>query len=49
MNPTLCGRKHLETHECVDEPIDQVKPGSCFQSSGEGLLVVFCCVDLNKS
>ena len=29
------GRKHLESHEYVDEQLDQVKPDSCFQSSDE--------------
>ena len=52
-NPNIVvwsGRKHLETHEYVNEPLDQVKPDSCFQSSDEGLLVVsFFCVDLNQS
>ena len=35
-NIVWSGRKHLETHECVDEPLDQVKSDSCFQSSDEG-------------
>ena len=49
-NIVWCGRKHLETHEYVDEPLDQVKPGSCFQSSDEGpSLFLFFCVDLNQS
>ena len=29
------GRKHLGTHEYVDEPLDQVKPCNCFQLSDE--------------
>ena len=50
-NIVWSGRKHLETHECVDEPLDQVKSDSCFQSSDEGpsLLFFFCCVDLNQN
>ena len=34
-NPNIVwsGRKHLETHEYINEPLDQVKPDSCFQSS----------------
>ena len=42
-NIVWSGRKHLETHEYVDEPLDQVKPDSCFQSSDEGpsLLLFF--------
>ena len=35
-NIVWSGRKHLETHGYVDEPLDQVEPGSCFQSSDEG-------------
>ena len=35
------GRKHLETHEYVDEPLDQVEPDSCFQSSDEGPSLLF--------
>ena len=36
-NPNIVwdGRKHLETHEYTDEPLNQVKPDSCFQSSDE--------------
>ena len=39
------GRKHLETHEYINEPLDQVKPDSCFQSSDEGpsLLIFLLC------
>ena len=35
-NIVWSGRKHLETHEYINEPLDQVKPDSCFQSSVEG-------------
>ena len=37
-NPNIVwsGRKHLETREYINEPLDQVKPDSCFQSSDEG-------------
>ena len=37
-NPNIVwsGRKHLETYEHINEPLDQVKPDSCFQSSDEG-------------
>ena len=37
-NPNIVwsGRKHLETHEYINEPLDQVKPDSCFQSSDKG-------------
>ena len=47
-NPNIVwsGRKHLETHEYINEPLDQVKSDSCFQSSDEGPLF---CVDLNQS
>ena len=33
-NPNIVwsGRKHSETHEYINEPFDQVKPDSCFQS-----------------
>ena len=30
------GRKQLGTHEYVDEPLDQMKPGTCFQLNDEG-------------
>ena len=40
-NIVWSGRKHLETHEYVDEPLDQVKPDSCFQSSDEGPSLLF--------
>ena len=30
------GRKHLGTREDIDEPLDQVKLGNCFQSCDEG-------------
>ena len=48
-NIVWSGRKHLETHEYVDEPLDQVKHDSFFQSSDEGrsLLFFFVCVDLS--
>ena len=42
------GRKHLETHEYINEPLDQVNPDSCFQSSDEGPSF-FLCVDLSQS
>ena len=46
-NPNIVwsGRKHLETHEYINEPLDQVKPDSCYQSSDEGpsLLFFFVC------
>ena len=51
-NPNIVwsGRKHLETHEYINQPLDQVKPDSCFQSSDEGpSLLFFFCVDLNQS
>ena len=35
-NTMWSDRKHLGTHEYFDEPLDQVKPGNCFQSSYEG-------------
>ena len=47
-NIVWSGRKHLETHEYINEPLDQVKPDSCFQSSDEGPSLFFC-VDLNQS
>ena len=40
-NIVWSGRKHLETHEYVDEPLDQVKPDSCCQSSEEGHSLLF--------
>ena len=40
-NIVWSGRKHLETHEYVDEPLDQVKPDSCFHSSDEGPSLLF--------
>ena len=42
-NPNIVwsGRKHLETHEYINEPLDQVKPDSCFQSSDEGPFLLF--------
>ena len=40
-NIVWSGRKHLETHEYFDEPLDQVKPDSCFQSSDEGPSLLF--------
>ena len=46
-NPNIVwsGRNHLETHEYIDEPLDQVKPDGCFQSSDDGpSLLFFCCV-----
>ena len=53
VNPNIVwtGRKHLETHEYINEPLDQVNPDSCFQSSDEGpsLLLFFLCVDLSQS
>ena len=51
-NPNIVwsGRKHLETHEYINEPLDQVKPDSCFQSSDEGPFFFFLlCVDLSQS
>ena len=52
-NPNIVwsGRKQLETHEYINEPLDQVKPDSCFQSSDEGpsLFFFWLCVDLNQS
>ena len=53
LNVVWSGRKHLETHEYINEPLDQVKPDSCFQSSDEGssllVLLLFLCVDLSQS
>ena len=40
-NIVWTGRTHLETHEYVDEPLDQVKPDSCFQSIDEGPSLFF--------
>ena len=42
-NPNIVwsGRKHLKTHEYINEPLDQVKPDSCFQSSDEGSSLFF--------
>ena len=42
-NPNIVwsGRKHLETHEYINEPLDQVKLDSCFQSSDEGPSLLF--------
>ena len=36
--PIFCGVvvKQLGTHEYVDEPLDQMKPGTCFQLNVEG-------------
>ena len=48
-NIVWSGRKHLETHEYINEPLDQVKPHSCFKSSDEGPSLLFFCVDLNQS
>ena len=47
-NIVWSGRKHLETHEYINEPHDQVKNDSCFQSNDEGpslllLLLFFLC------
>ena len=42
LNVVWSGRKHLETHEYINEPLDQVKPDSCFQSSDEGPFFFFC-------
>ena len=49
-NPNIVwsGRKHLETHDYINEPLDQVKPDSCFQSCDEGPSSFFC-VDLSQS
>ena len=44
LNVVWSGRKHLETHEYINEPLDQVKPDSCFQSSDEGPFFFFGCV-----
>ena len=42
-NPNIVwsGRKHLETHEYINELLNQVKPDSCFQSSDEGPYLFF--------
>ena len=48
-NIVWSGREHLETHEDVDEPLDQVKPDSCFQSSDKVPPCCFLCVDLKQS
>ena len=40
-NIVWSGREHLEIHEYVDEPLDQVKPDSCFQSSDGGSSLLF--------
>ena len=48
-NPDIVwsGGKHLETHEYINEPLDQVEPDSCFQSSDEGPSLFFLlCVEL---
>ena len=47
-NIVWSGRKHLGTHEFFDEPLDQVKPGNCFQSSDEGTSLCFVVVDLRS-
>ena len=43
-NPNIVwsGRKHLETHEYINEPLHQVKHDSCFQSSDEGPSFFLC-------
>ena len=41
-NIVWIGRKHLDTHEYVDEPLDHVKLGSCFQSSDESPSFFVC-------
>ena len=41
------GRKRSQTHEYIDEPLDQVKPDSCFQSRDEGRSSF--CVALDQS
>ena len=41
------GGKRSQTHEYIDEPLDQVKPDSCFQSRDEGRSSF--CVDLDQS
>ena len=43
LNIVWSGRKHLETHEYINEPLDQVKSDSCSQSSNEGPSFVFLC------
>ena len=53
-NPSIVwsGPKHLETHEYINEPLDQVKPDSCFQPSDEGpslFFLLLLCVDFNQS
>ena len=40
-NTVWSGRKHLEPHEYINEPLDQMKPDSCFQSSDEGPSLLF--------
>ena len=42
-NPNIVwgGRKHLETFEYINVPLDQVKPDSCFQSSDAGPSLFF--------
>ena len=42
-NILWCGRKHLEAHEYINEPLDQVKSDSCFRSSDEGPSFLFLC------
>ena len=43
INPTVCGVvvSTWKLNEYVDGPLDQVKPGSCFQSSDEGPSLLF--------
>ena len=46
-NIVWSGRKHLDTHEYINEPLDQVKLDSCFQSLMK--VLSFFVVDLNQS
>ena len=48
-NIVWSGRKHLGTHEYLDEPLDQVKPGNCCQSCNEGPSLFFFVEDLSQS
>ena len=45
-NPNIVwsGGNHLATHEYINEPLDQVKLDSCFQSCYEGPSLLFVCV-----
>ena len=43
------GRKHLETHEYINEPLDQVKPNCAFSHVMKVPPCCFMCADLSQS